>query len=94
MIKNIFGLTIRANTNIWTGIRKHEYEYKYLSHTELSLQSLQFQELVKMTVGGGAWRRPRMKVYDTNQEFGGNYYQVSRCALQLVLSLWPATSRN
>merc|ERR1712008_297968 len=24
---------------------------------------------------GGAWRRPRMKVYDTNQEFGGNYYQ-------------------
>ena len=25
---------------------------------------------------GGAWRRPRMKVYDYNQEFGGNYYQV------------------
>jgi len=24
---------------------------------------------------GGAWRRPRMKVYDYNQEFGGNYYQ-------------------
>jgi len=23
----------------------------------------------------GAWRRPRMKVYDYNQEFGGNYYQ-------------------
>ena len=29
----------------------------------------------KMTAGG-AWRRPRMKVYDYNQEFGGNYYQV------------------
>merc|ERR1712037_35248 len=28
----------------------------------------------KMTAGG-AWRRPRMKVYDYNQEFGGNYYQ-------------------
>ena len=28
-------------------------------------------------VAGGAWRRPRMKVYDYNQEFGGNYYQVS-----------------
>ena len=27
---------------------------------------------------GGAWRRPRMKVYDYNQEFGGNYYQVSQ----------------
>ena len=27
---------------------------------------------------GGAWRRPRMKVYDYNQEFGGNYYQVRR----------------
>ena len=26
---------------------------------------------------GGAWRRPRMKVYDYNQEFGGNYYQAS-----------------
>merc|ERR1719402_2083528 len=25
--------------------------------------------------GGGAWRRPRMKVYDYNQDFGGNYYQ-------------------
>ena len=25
---------------------------------------------------GGAWRRPRMKVYDYNQELGGNYYQV------------------
>merc|ERR1712240_855035 len=24
---------------------------------------------------GQAWRRPRMKVYDYNQEFGGNYYQ-------------------
>jgi len=24
---------------------------------------------------GGSWRRPRMKVYDYNQEFGGNYYQ-------------------
>merc|ERR1712179_101020 len=24
---------------------------------------------------GHAWRRPRMKVYDYNQEFGGNYYQ-------------------
>merc|ERR1711874_693072 len=24
---------------------------------------------------GGAWRRPRMKVYDYNQEFGDNYYQ-------------------
>merc|ERR1712106_53163 len=24
---------------------------------------------------GGAWRRPRMKVYDYNQEFGGNYHQ-------------------
>merc|ERR1712045_924410 len=29
--------------------------------------------LTKMV--GGAWRRPRMKVYDYNQEFGGNYYQ-------------------
>ena len=29
-------------------------------------------------VAGGAWRRPRMKVYDYNQEFGGNYYQVSQ----------------
>merc|ERR1711890_41697 len=28
----------------------------------------------KMTAGG-AWRRPRMKVYDYNQEFGGNHYQ-------------------
>ena len=27
---------------------------------------------------GGAWRRPRMKVYDYNQEFGGNYYQVCK----------------
>ena len=22
------------------------------------------------------WRKPRMKIYDYNQEFGGNYYQV------------------
>merc|ERR1711994_1221267 len=29
--------------------------------------------LIKMV--GGAWRRPRMKVYDYNKEFGGNYYQ-------------------
>merc|ERR1712038_1227060 len=28
-----------------------------------------------ITMVGGAWRRPRMKVYDYNQEFGGNYYQ-------------------
>merc|ERR1712217_130344 len=34
----------------------------------------EFQEDLKMTAGG-AWRRPRMKVYDYNQEFGGNYYQ-------------------
>merc|ERR1712079_939722 len=34
----------------------------------------EFQEDFKMTAGG-AWRRPRMKVYDYNQEFGGNYYQ-------------------
>merc|ERR1711999_5883 len=34
----------------------------------------EFQEDFKMTTGG-AWRRPRMKVYDYNQEFGGNYYQ-------------------
>jgi hypothetical protein len=26
----------------------------------------------------GAWRRPRMKVYDYNQEFGGNYYQARK----------------
>merc|ERR1712116_56918 len=32
------------------------------------------QEDFKMTAGG-AWRRPQMKVYDYNQEFGGNYYQ-------------------
>merc|ERR1712105_120503 len=32
------------------------------------------QDTVNM-VAGGAWRRPRMKVYDYNQEFGGNYYQ-------------------
>eukprot|EP00096_Caligus_rogercresseyi_P013853 TRINITY_DN644_c0_g1_i1.p2 TRINITY_DN644_c0_g1~~TRINITY_DN644_c0_g1_i1.p2 ORF type:complete len:216 (-),score=87.39 TRINITY_DN644_c0_g1_i1:998-1645(-) len=24
---------------------------------------------------GGNWRKPRMKIYDYNQEFGGNYYQ-------------------
>jgi len=29
----------------------------------------------KKMAAGGAWRRPRMKVYDYNQEFGGNYYQ-------------------
>ena len=23
----------------------------------------------------GNWRKPRMKIYDYNQEFGGNYYQ-------------------
>jgi len=23
----------------------------------------------------GSWRKPRMKIYDYNQEFGGNYYQ-------------------
>merc|ERR1739848_709447 len=34
----------------------------------------EFQEDFKMTAGG-AWRRPRMKIYDYNQEFGGNYYQ-------------------
>merc|ERR1712209_19520 len=34
----------------------------------------ELQEDFKMTAGG-AWRRPRMKVYDYNQEFGGNYYQ-------------------
>merc|ERR1711937_914116 len=34
----------------------------------------EFQEDFKMTAGG-AWRRPRMKVYDYNQAFGGNYYQ-------------------
>ena len=38
---------------------------------------------VKM-VAGGAWRRPRMKVYDYNQEFGGNYYQVSQAPGPLV----------
>ena len=38
------------------------------------------QEDFKMTAGG-AWRRPRMKVYDYNQEFGGNYYQVSQIFL-------------
>merc|ERR1712192_36304 len=30
---------------------------------------------VRKMTAGGAWRRPRMKVYDYNQEFGGNYYQ-------------------
>merc|ERR1711954_252003 len=35
---------------------------------------LELQEDFKMAAGG-AWRRPRMKVYDYNQEFGGNYYQ-------------------
>merc|ERR1712186_315872 len=40
-----------------------------------SLASLsQVFRAVRMTAGG-AWRRPRMKVYDYNQEFGGNYYQ-------------------
>merc|ERR1712110_1283190 len=34
----------------------------------------QCSESKRMTAGG-AWRRPRMKVYDYNQEFGGNYYQ-------------------
>ena len=40
------------------------------THIELCVSAL-----TKMV--GGAWRRPRMKVYDYNQEFGGNYYQVS-----------------
>merc|ERR1712192_339006 len=31
---------------------------------------------VRKMTAGGAWRRPRMKVYDYNQEFGGNYYQL------------------
>jgi len=26
-------------------------------------------------MSGGSWRKPRMKIYDYNQEFGGNYYQ-------------------
>ena len=38
-------------------------------------------------VAGGAWRRPRMKVYDYNQEFGGNYYQVSPAQYILVPGL-------
>ncbi|XP_040578051.1 uncharacterized protein [Lepeophtheirus salmonis] len=29
----------------------------------------------KHTMVGGNWRKPRMKIYDYNQEFGGNYYQ-------------------
>ena len=36
-------------------------------------------------VAGGAWRRPRMKVYDYNQEFGGNYYQVSPLSPAYIL---------
>merc|ERR1712175_19833 len=43
------------------------------SLTDPRLHRFQAQDF-KMTAGG-AWRRPRMKVYDYNQEFGGNYYQ-------------------
>merc|ERR1712098_782056 len=38
------------------------------------LSSVNEDRLANMATGG-AWRRPRMKVYDYNQEFGGNYYQ-------------------
>ena len=37
---------------------------------------------------GGAWRRPRMKVYDYNQEFGGNYYQVLHVYVISLESCW------
>jgi hypothetical protein len=33
----------------------------------------------------GAWRRPRMKVYDYNQEFGGNYYQARKNDIKTLL---------
>ena len=57
------------------------------------------QETVNM-VAGGAWRRPRMKVYDYNQEFGGNYYQVwkslkgilAKLRSTLCFSPWSSTS--
>ena len=57
------------------------------------------QETVNM-VAGGAWRRPRMKVYDYNQEFGGNYYQVWQRVGEILAGLrailcfspWSSTS--
>jgi len=33
----------------------------------------------------GAWRRPRMKVYDYNQEFGGNYYQARKNDIKTLI---------
>ena len=40
-------------------------------------------------VGAAWWRRPRMKVYDYNQEFGGNYYQVAKnCLVSLYIRLY------
>ena len=35
------------NTNIWTFIRKYEYEYEYLSHTEPKINMLLYIKVVK-----------------------------------------------
>merc|ERR1711973_6073 len=45
------------------------------SSTQLVQEADPDQPLEDMAVTAGSWRRPRMKVYDYNQEFGGNYYQ-------------------
>ena len=29
---------MNTNTNIWTGFRKYEYKYKYLSHNKLKIK--------------------------------------------------------
>merc|ERR1712110_1261284 len=42
--------------------------YNYLNMAESIAESAR-------KASAGSWRKPRMKIYDYNQEFGGNYYQ-------------------
>jgi hypothetical protein len=41
----------------------------------LALVLTEEQKIIMASSNSGNWRKPRMKIYDYNQEFGGNYYQ-------------------
>ena len=39
---------MNTNTNIWTVIRKYEYEYEYLSHTKPKINKLLYIKAIKV----------------------------------------------
>ena len=67
----------------------HKQTFAKILVEKIELRCHQPTHTISDKMVGGAWRRPRMKVYDYNQEFGGNYYQVAKnCLVSLYIRLY------